>query len=228
MAGCLRGRARARRDGRAGDARAHGQPRQPLRARRSAAVAGGAASFRADAAAAARAVRGPQRDARLPAARAPDHRLRAHQRPDDPRLLPQVHRRRAHAADGARHRAAGHEAGEASAVRRAARRAALAGAARARPAAARHRQVEGREPRRRERADGAGHLRRARPRRRGAPRRRVPDRPASRDVAGHLPARQLRCPRHPPVRRSGRHRRRGSRCCACSRWPTSARWARAR
>ena len=38
MAGRLRGRARARRDGRAGDARAHGQSRQPLRARRSAAV----------------------------------------------------------------------------------------------------------------------------------------------------------------------------------------------
>ena len=46
MAGRLRGGARARRDGRAGDARAHGQPRQPLRARRSAAVTGGAASFR--------------------------------------------------------------------------------------------------------------------------------------------------------------------------------------
>ena len=47
LAGRLRGGARARRDGRAGDARAHGQPRQPLRARRSAAVTGGAASFRA-------------------------------------------------------------------------------------------------------------------------------------------------------------------------------------
>ena len=32
---------------------------------------------------------------------------------------------------------------------------------------------------------------------------RVPDRPAPRDVAGHLPARQLRCPRHPRVRRPG-------------------------
>ena len=54
-----------------------------------AAVGGGAPPFRADAAAAARAVRDPQRDARLPAARAPHHRLRAHQRPDDPGLLPQ-------------------------------------------------------------------------------------------------------------------------------------------
>ncbi len=137
-----------------------------------------------------------------------DARLRA-ARPDVPgvpgdllargaRLLPQVHRRRAHAADDPQPRAARQRptAPYRQRFRNVLTELAVAGAARARAAAARRRQVARRRPRARERADGR---RRARP---AARRRRTRARRCCSSSGTTCGCRSSRSAATPRIRRS--------------------------
>ena len=155
-------------------------------------------------------LRPPDRDARLRAARPRLSRVRPHSRPRHPRLLPQVHRRRAHAPGHPRRGIAveSHES-EPAAVQLDPPGAARAGAADARAALSRRRQVARCRARAGERPARAEHARSARAADRRAPDGRVPHPQSPAHVAGRLPARFRRPARRQAVRRPDRHRRNG-------------------
>ena len=138
-----------------------------------------------------------ERDARLRAARRDVSRAERDFVPRDARLLPQVHRRRAHAADRSQRRTA---AGQ-PAVRVRPARAARAGAARPGASVSRRREGPRRRPLDRRRRDGGRHDVAARAGRRGAADDRFSDQESSEDVAYRVPPRYRGARSGPAVRR---------------------------
>ena len=131
------------------------------------------------------------------------------------RLLPQVHGRRAHAADDPEPRAARDtEEPIAAAIPLGARRPPGAGAARPRAAASRRREVARRRPRARERAHGGGGARSAAAGGGAARDGAVPHPASPQDVAGRRSGATPRIPRSSSSSRRWSAPRSASRCCA--------------